>query len=245
MLTYPQLTHFPIVRRRRRRTVVNAAEDGRAIKLADPAGSFTEWQLEYSELNDAEAGALEDFFVAAEGSLHEFVFVDPTANLLAWNAKLDEAVWTRDPLLAVSAGDGYTRLTNVGAGPQSITQTIADGPAGFVYCFSAYARSENAASVHVLADGSEREQAIVPDWRRLRWSGAVEEARFGLRIGAGAVVDVRGLQVEAQAGASAARETTIGGIYKGARLRDDRFRLTTTGLNRHSCTVSIVHANHI
>jgi hypothetical protein len=245
MLTYPQLTHFPIVRRRRRRTVVNAAEDGRAIKLADPAGSFTEWRLEYSDLSDSEAGSLEEFFVAAEGSLREFVFVDPTANLLAWNAKLDEAVWARDPLLAVSAEDGYTRLTNVGTGPQAITQTIDNGPSGFMYCFSVYARSENAASVHLLADGAAREQAIVPDWRRLRWSGTVENARFGLRIGAAGVVDVRGLQVEAQAGASAARETTIGGIYKGARLQNDRFRLVATGQNRHSCTVNIVHANHI
>jgi len=106
-------------------------------------------------------------------------------------------------------------------------------------------RSENAASVHLLANGTAREQAIVPAWRRLRWSGTAEDATFGLTLAPGAVVDVRGPQVEAQAGASVARETTVGGIYKGARLRDDRFRLITTGRNRHSCTVNILHANHL
>jgi hypothetical protein len=34
-------------------------------------------------------------------------------------------------------------------------------------------------------------------------------------------------------------------VYEGARLRDDWIEMMATGLNRHSCTVNIVHANHI
>jgi hypothetical protein len=244
MLTYPQLAHFPIVRRRRRRTVINRAADGRTIRLADPAGEITEWRLEYSELSDAEAGALEEFFVVAEGSLNEFLFVDPTANLFAWSGKLDEAVWARGPMLAVSVEEEAAVLSNTGAGPQTITQTI-EGPAGFVYCFSLYARSGNAASVRLLAGNEARNQAVGPEWQRARLTATVADPTFGVEIGAGETVEIRGMQVEAQAGASAARVTTTGGIYTGARLRDDWIRMVATAVNRHSCTVNIVHANHI
>src|ERR1051326_2414008 len=146
MLTYPQLTQFPIVKRARRRTVLNRAADGRAIKWADPAGEITEWALHYSELNDDEAKALEDFFFAAEGTLQEFTFLDPTANLLAWSDKLEESVWLKGPLLTVSGG----RLSNSGAGPQTISQTLA-APSGFLYCFSAYVRAAEPTPVTLFA----------------------------------------------------------------------------------------------
>src|SRR6478672_8371360 len=99
MLTYPQLTQFPIVKRARRRTVVNRAADGRSVKMADAAGEATEWRLSYTGLSDEEVGVLQGFFVAAEGTLNEFTFLDPTANLLAWSAQLAEAVWLKAPLL--------------------------------------------------------------------------------------------------------------------------------------------------
>ena len=245
MLTYPQMAHFPIVTRRRIRTVINRASDGRMFKLADPANNVTEWSLKYRDLSDAEAGALQQFFVAAEGSLNEFVFVDPTANLLAWSGKLDEPVWERDPMLEVSTlEDGVTRLTNTGTARQAITQTI-DGPTDYTYCFSFYARSANSPFLWLMADGEVREQAIIPGWRRLRWSGRVEEATFGIDIEAGGVVDVRGLQVEPQAGPSTPQTSIGGGIYKGAHFLGDEIKLVATGLNRHACTVHIVHANHI
>lgn len=245
MLTYPQLAHYPIVKTRRRRTVANRAADGRSVKLADPAGEVTEWRLDYNELSDEEAATLWDFFTAAEGTLNDFVFVDPTANLLDWSAKLGEAAWARGPMLMVAeTGDGTSRLTNTGAGPQRITQTI-EAPTEFTYCFSVYARSEGAATVGLVADQAVTVHAIGPEWRRMRATTTVEEATFGLEIPAGGVVEAKGMQVEAQFGASTARVTTKGGIYEGARLRDDWIEMIATGLNRNSCTVNIVHANHI
>jgi hypothetical protein len=244
MLTYPQLAHYPIVKRRRRRTVINRAADGRAIKLADPAGEITEWQLAYAELSDEEAGALQEFFLAAEGSLNEFVFVDPTANLLEWSAKLDEAVWVRGPLLTATEAGGVWSLANAGAGPQTIAQTI-EAPAGFVYCFSLYARSGAPGTVRLVTDGAVSEQPVGPGWRRLQTMVTPEDPTFGIEIAAGHAVEVRGVQVEAQAGASAARVSSAGGVYEGARLRDDWIETIATGVNRHSCTVNIVHAKHI
>jgi len=58
-------------------------------------------------------------------------------------------------------------------------------------------------------------------------------------------LDVYGLQVEPQSMASAYKATTTGGVHEGARLADDVLAITTTGVNRHSCTVNIIHANHL
>src|SRR4029077_14220708 len=93
------LSQFPVQKRRRLRTVLNAAGDGRAIKLADPAGEFTEWGLAYGHLTDDEVSALQQFYITAEGTLNGFTFVDPTSNLLAWSDQLSNSVWQPGPFL--------------------------------------------------------------------------------------------------------------------------------------------------
>jgi len=69
--------------------------------------------------------------------------------------------------------------------------------------------------------------------------------RFGIEVAAGATVNVYGLQVEAQGAASAYRASTRGGVYPDAHFSADELTVTCTGLNRNSCNVSIVHANHL
>jgi hypothetical protein len=39
--------------------VTNTAADGSSIKLADPNGALTEWQLRYEGLSDADLSALQ------------------------------------------------------------------------------------------------------------------------------------------------------------------------------------------
>ena len=240
MLSYPQLAQFPIVKRARRRTVINRAPDGRSIKWTDPAGEVTEWELHYSELTDDETSTLQKFFLAAEGALQEFTFLDPTANLLAWSGNLEESTWLKGPLLIVSGG----QLTNTGGGAQRISQSIA-GPPGYLYCFSAYISAAEPTAVTMFAGLETVDQVATAEWRRIRLTATVEDPTFGLEIPAGGCVDVHGLQVEAQAGASAEQASTRGGVYEGARLRDDTLAIETTGVNSHSCTVNIVHAIHI
>jgi Conserved hypothetical protein 2217 (DUF2460) len=241
---YPQLTQFPVVKRRRMRTVVNRSADGRTVRLADLPGETTEWQLQYAELSDDEAATLRNFFAAAEGTLNGFTFLDPTANLLAWSGKLDEAVWLKGPLLTVSGGPTEWHLSNTGGGAQSITQTIA-GPAGYVYCVSAEVRGTAGTVLTMLAGSLRAARTLAADWKRIAFSGTADAATFGLELAAGAAVDVRGIQLEAQAGASTYRESTTGGVYEGARFRDDALEIVATGVNRHSCTVNVIYANHL
>lgn len=260
MLTYPQLatgamSQFPVRKQRRLRTVTNTAADGSSIKLADPGAEITEWQLEYAELTDDEVAALQQFFAAAEGTLNGFTFLDPTANLLAWSGKLDEAVWQRAPLLSITSGfadpGGGTkawRLSNSGGAAQTITQTL-EAPAGYLYCFSAYVRSSQAMQVTMLVGSQRAERAVTAEWTRITFAAtgdpAAESIHFGLETPADGSLEVFGMQAEPQAGASVYKATTAGGVYENARLRDDVLSITATGANRHSSRVNIIHANHL
>jgi len=225
------------------------------VKLADTSAELTEWQLDYVSLSDGEADALRQFFVTAEGTLNGFTFLDPAGNLVAWSAALEESVWERGPLLSIAGGvadpTGGTagwRLTNSGAGAQSIAQTLA-GPGEYVYCLSVYARSEASTPVTMMAGDNGAVRKITTDWNRISFTanGEAESSSisFGLELPAGASVEIFGIQVEAQTGASVYKATTRGGIYADARLGDDTLSITATGENRHSCTLNIIHAKHL
>lgn len=260
MLVYPQLgtgalSQFPIRTERRARTVVNAALDGSSIKLADAAGGTTEWALSYTGLSDAELAALEQFFVAAQGTLNGFTFLDPAANLLAWSGALSEAAWVLDPELSATGGiqdpnggTGAWLLTNAGAAAQGISQTLP-APGGYLYCLSAYVRAQAATAVTMVVGSSQASRAVQTQWSRITFAAtgdaSAAEVCFGLQIPAGTQVDVFGIQAEPQAGASIYQASTNGGVYQNARLRDDELTVTTTGVNRHSCTVNILYVNHL
>ncbi|HYW41659.1 MAG TPA: hypothetical protein VE959_02305 [Bryobacteraceae bacterium] len=255
MLVYPQLgsgalSQFPVVRRRKLRTVVNRSLDGRSVKLADPFGAVTEWSLQYAGLSDDEMSAIEQFFAAAEGTLNAFTFLDPASNLLAWSGQLDNAVWQRGPQLTVTGGvadptggTGAWHIVNSGEGAQSVTETLA-APGGYVYCFSAYVRAQQAGTVTMLMGSQRADQAVGSDWGRIVFTSSGDPT-FGLEAPAGMALDVFGMQVEPQAAASVYQASTTGGVYENARLRDDALTITTTDLNCHSCTVNIIHAEHL
>lgn len=259
-LLYPQLrtgalSQYPLRKGRRMRTVLNQAADGSSVRLADPAGETTEWQLQYQEISDEEAAALEQLFTAAEGTLQGFTFLDPAANLLAWTDQLDTESWQKDPLLELAQGvndpTGKTRawgLNNHGGAGQAIGQTL-QVPGAYTYCFSVYARAATPGTVRLLI-GSEPAERVVSDaWGRIVFAAAGpaggESLRFAIEAPAGSTVEVYGPQVEAQSGASVYRTSTRGGVYDDAHFRDDVFRVTRTGFNRNSCTVNIIHANHL
>jgi hypothetical protein len=238
MLVYPQLNHFPLIKRRNARTVLNRMADGRSIRIADAGAAATEWRLDYAELTDDEVQALEEFFTAAEGSLHSFTFIDPMANLL------DAAAWFTGPLLNMTGGPEEWHLANSGGGPQSMTQTLP-GPPGFLYTFSGSVRAEQSCTVTVMAGNRRAERAVSATWEPFALTSQTDDPTFGLELPAGSSLDLKNVQVEAQAGASVYRKAMAGGIYEDARLRDDALEIVTAGPNRHMCTVNIIHANHI
>jgi hypothetical protein len=256
---YPQLTtgayaQFPVAKLRRTRTVTNAAADGSSIKLADPNGAITEWQLRYTGLSDADLSNLQQFFAAAEGSLNGFTFLDPVGNLLAWSEDLTNAVWTPGPLLAVDSAVtdplGRTnafRLTNSGQGAQNLSQTL-NVPAGYIYSLSVYVQATQPTTVTLLLGSNRATATAGPNWSRVSVTGRGDPAAasivFGIELPTGAV-SVFGPQVEPQPAPSAYQKSTTGGVYVDARFGDDTLSFSTTHVNHHSATINIVYANHI
>lgn len=256
---FPQLEtgamgQFPLRRTRRMRTIENRMPGGEAVRFADVAAELTEWHLEFRDLSDGEAGRLAQFFETMEGRLRTFSFLDPAGNLLAWSEELDAEAWTKNPLTAVTAGvgdpHGGTRAWRiVGPGPAGVSQTLSI-PDGFHYCMSVYARCDGQATVALLRGEQRSEQHVTSDWKRLTFpsvgAGAGESVRFGLELAAGGSVEVFGFQVEPQAGASGYKKTTSRtGIFRNARLGDDRLEMTATAPGRQNCLLSVIHVEHI
>jgi uncharacterized protein DUF2460 len=259
MECFPQLqtgasVQYPIRKRRITRTVRNECVDGREVKLADPGGSSTEWQLSFSELTDDEMAALQQFYQDREGRLNSFTFLDPTDNLCAWSEKLDEAVWQKDPLLQVAGGVsdpfGTTRafqITNPSGAPLRVLQTL-NVPGSFYYCLSLWARSDATGTVSLVRGDQSAARNVYSYWQRLMFASQSqstdETVAFGIVIAAGGSVDVFGVQVEPQIGASPYKTTmSAAGVYANARFRDDALTVTMTGPGRHRSVVHI-HASY-
>jgi hypothetical protein len=261
MLIYPQLTtgaltQYRIVKTRQERTIQNTLADGSVIRVADPAGAAVQWKLQYTALSDTERQTLEQFFTTAEGTLNEFTFLDPSANLLAWSEDLSNAVWSAAPQLALTGGiqdlKGGTnawQLTNNGAGGQSLTQVL-NVPTTYTYTFSVYLKAAVTTSATLLLGGATAAVTLTNAWSRYQITGSGNATAtymtLGVEVPAGAVVSLFGPQAEAQQTASVYQTSTNGGVYGNARLQDDFLAITTTGVNRHSATVNILYyANNL
>jgi hypothetical protein len=260
MPVYPQLgsgalSQFPVQKIRRARTVVNQAADGNTIKLADPLGAVTEWDLTYTDLSDAEASALLAFYAAVEGTLNGFTFLDPAGNLLAASNDLNQAAWQKDPLLSLTGsvndplgGTLAWRLTNSGGAEQALGQTL-EAPGAYLYCLSASVRAATASSVGLTIGGQGTQRPVTSEWTRIAWTSngdaQATSVRFAIEISGGAAVEVYGLQVEAQAAASGYKASVRGGVYENAHLGADVLTITSTDVDRHSCKVKVVYANHL
>jgi hypothetical protein len=258
MLVFPQLTsgaltQFPVLKRRRMRTVVNTLADMSVVKLADPAGETIQWRLQYTNLSDAEAASLQQFYLATEGSVNVFAFLDPTANLFAWSDQLTNDVWTADPFLSLTGSltdptggtNGWT-LTNSGAAPQGVSQTL-NAPGGYIYCLSVYVQSSTQGTVTLLLGSQQRTSTVSSAWTRISITGqgdaSSDSIAFGLQIPAGMSLNVFGMQVEVQPAASVYKSSTTGGVYATAYFQDGGLAFTSTDVNHNSVTVNIFYAS--
>jgi hypothetical protein len=259
MLYFPQLVtgsvaQYPLRRERSLRTVVNEVSDGRAVKFGDPDAETVEWRLHLAGLTDAELAAIEDLFQDCEGRLGTFTFLDPADNLLSWSEALTESIWQKGPLVELTESiqdplgtDRATRIHNGNQTSQAVEQTLPV-TASFTYAFSLYARSDQATTLTLNATAASAADSdsfpVTSSWRRCVLStqlGSADEAvSFGVEIPSGASVDVFGLQVEAQPGASAYKRTaTRGGVYTKARFTEDVLTVTTEGAEQNSLVVRI------
>ncbi len=259
MLYFPQLStssmaQYPIMRRRRMRSVVNETPGGARLTWLDTAAETLEWELTLAGLTAAEWGAIEALFESCGGRAAGFLFLDPLDNLLGWSEDLNAAIWTCDPMLQRTAGRPdplstarATQLVNAGQAAQRLSQTLSV-PSWFHYCLSLRVRSATPNSIKLVLAAAGREESRTvetgPEWRDVWLSaqpgGTAETITAGVELTPGAAVDVFGLQLEAQGGPSVYMKTAgKGGVYPATRFSNDSLQCRTDGVDWHSAIVGL------
>jgi hypothetical protein len=251
MLYYPQLAtgaivQYPLRRSTVTRTVINTLPDGSTIRLADPDARVDRWELRYSGLTDDERTALEQFFRAAEGPLRNFVFLDPDGNLLRWSEDLTNNVWQKDGMISVARAEDVSRVDNQGQVAQGVEQVLT-APGWYRYCFSALVHSNVPTGLKLSLSNSDGQ--LVSEWtsgaevQRVWCSGVIagesDQIRCRFEIQAGASVEIRALQVQAQPMPGAYRRTASGNGVYSARFAQDRIQFQADGVDDHSTSIQI------
>lgn len=261
MLVFPQLATgasslYPLKKTTRQRSVVNTLGDGTRDVHADPDAANLGWELHAKGLTAAEWSAIEALFQAASGMWQPFTFLDPAGNLLADSENFNGPAWTNGALIDLAAGasDPFgtiraTGVTNAGGGTQAVEQALAI-PGNFQYCLSAWACSNSGTSVtlSIAAAGASATKtfALGTQWTRISLAANLGQnttpVTFGAQLPAGGTVQLFGIQVEAQPGASDYKQTgATGGVYTNARFGSDTLTVTAQGTDVYDAVVQIVN----
>jgi len=260
MLVFPQLATgasalYPVTRRNVTRTVVNALGDGSTVIFGDPDARVREWELQAASLTLSEWTAIDTLFQAAAGKFATFTFLDPVDNLLRRSEEFGDPAWSNSPLIQLTPGLsdplGTTRATqvvNAGSADGGVAQTLAV-PGNIRYTLSVWAKTTGVSNVTVSASttgGSvTRSIALTSQWQRATLDVELgldtESVVFGVVLDVGAIVDLFGMQVEAQPGASDYKKTGgSAGLYAQARFAEDELVVTAKGTDVFDAVIRIV-----
>jgi len=259
MLVFPQFVTgaaaiYPVIRKNSTRTVVNTLSDGSTVVLADPDALRREWELRAMGMTGVEWGAVETLFQATSGQLETFTFLDPAGNLLAKSEEFDAPQWDNGPSIVLTPGiddplgsTGAMQVTNTGSVAEVVAQPLAV-PGNFEFSLSGWARASVAANMELFATTSggsaTRALALTPQWKRFSMGAALGQnttsVTFGAQFGASAIVDLFGMQVEAQLGMSDYKKTGAGGVYPKARFADDSLMVRAQGMDSFDAVIRVV-----
>jgi hypothetical protein len=167
MRQFPQLrsgaqVQFPLTRRMEFRTLRTAALDGSSLARADAKARRMVWRFPLRNMSEPEWQSLLMLHAECEGSRKEFLFADPTDNLLAESEDLSRPVWQKDAGISVvgSQGDpfGGNRgwlIQNTSSEFAGVSQATAL-PGSYTTCLSVYARSVAGSTLRLMREsGSE------------------------------------------------------------------------------------------
>lgn len=115
MATFPKLrtnaiTQYPSGRREQYQNQTVRFVDGSEQRFRDSGGARVQWDIQFSELDEGELAAIEEFFLAGQGAFGSFTFTDP------WDGQVyDNCSVSADVLTLLTEGEmrGSTKLTVV------------------------------------------------------------------------------------------------------------------------------------
>ena len=256
-LYFPQLAtgaicQFPSRKDILERIVLNRSPGNRVVKMADPEAGSARWDLTYVGLTDEEIGRLEELFIACEGRLRTFLFVDPFGNMLRWTEDLTNSVWESSMQVSPAnddalGGNSGWRVVNASQAVQSIKQRV-DSPGWYRYAFSVWVRSESTESIRLRLDNPDGSMSVMrpvtPNWERIVISGDIagesDYIRCSIEIPAACAVDLYGPQLESQRDASGYRKNTDTAAACTARFDQDSLVCTSDGPDNNSVRLQVV-----
>ncbi len=258
-IVFPQLStgsvsHYPLRKQRRLRSITNVLPDGRLILFQDVGSSLLQWMLNFAGLSLQDAYLLQAHFEVCSGPLHPFIFPDPSDNLLSWSSDLSNSAWQRsssihvgtqvsDPLGTSTA----FATTNTSQAPQEFLQTIPV-PAYYFQCFSFYVRSSHETSIQIIRRGATAQDsvtvAVSAAWTRHYIAGSLADGAlsttFGFSVRPGDQVEIFGPQVEIQKFPSTYVSTTAAsGLHTNAFFSDQQLNVIAQAPNAFAATVNI------
>ena len=256
---YPQvnekcLVQYPVKKVLRARTIITETIEGNRTKLTDVGGATYEWLLSYRSLTREEALELKQFFSSTEGSLKPFSFIDPVGNILRFSEALSTSPWQVDVGVTINSGlsdpfggAGSSTLVNTTSMPAALRQTCPV-PSQYTYCLSFWAKGNGVPIISAgwTAGTVDVRKAIrcSEEWKRYGISGRTnivgDAVSFWVELGAGARVEIAGLQAEAQLQASAYRRTySESGVFGEAHFVDDDLSVIATAKGEYSIDTKI------
>jgi len=101
---------YPSARREQYQNQTVRFVDGSEQRFRDCGGARVQWDIQFSELDEGELAAIEEFFLASQGAFDSFTFTDP------WDGQVyDNCSASADVLTLLTEGEmrGSTKLTVV------------------------------------------------------------------------------------------------------------------------------------
>jgi hypothetical protein len=259
MLVFPQLStgasvQYPLTKQFSQRSVQSAMEDGTIITLADSPANYLRWRIPFQDLSNQEIGLLTSFFVATQGELSPFLFLDPTANLLFWSEDFSQAAWvtaglTFDTAVADPLGTSRAvRAHNSTATDLTISQ-LTQIPGACQVCFSVYLRADTPTAATLTRTAVSNTQtlslAVTDNWQRFYLAGVFpsssDPSQFAITVPAGTALESFGPQLDAQVTPSTyiISSGQHNNVYANARFDMKQIDATSTGPNRNACVVYV------
>lgn len=259
---YPQLnerclSQYPVKKTLKARTIGCETVEGARSTVAAPRAATYEWALFHRGLTLDEVSALQAFHTSVEGSLRAFSFIDPTGNILQFSEALTTAPWQVDPGLLVTpgqpdplGGQSASKVINTTAGAIRISQ-VCPVPGEYTYCLSFWARAAGEQNLRagwqVGGEFIGKEFRCRGQWQRYQVNGraaaTAPATTFHVEFGAGASIELFGLQAEGQIAASAYRKTySESAVFADAHFVDDGLTVVATAAGEYSADVRIESA---
>lgn len=255
---FPQLSsgamsQVSVRRMRQYRVAELISPDGYRTARKDPGVERYWWTLRLDHLTPEERTEIESLFLASQGRLKTFVFLDPMGNLFDASESLGGTSWLRGPNItaageAPDAFGGSTAWTIVNGGPPAdVTQTLSV-PSRYQYSLTAYVKSTGDVPLSLFMRSGAEERTSTPvfstNWTRLVLAGSLgegsESCSFGLSVPAAATIQCCGLQLEPQASPSRYKKSLAkGGVYAGTRFGSDRLTFTATAPGTYSTVLQL------